>query len=143
MRFWDASVVVPLTLREPSTRAVLEVLVEDHDQWVWWGTSVECVSALARVERDGGDVTEAFGRLDEFARAWREVAPSGAIRRTARRLLRTHPLRAADALQLAAAIVAAEGAPRSLPFVTLDPRLAQAARREGFPLIRPGDPTTR
>jgi predicted nucleic acid-binding protein len=43
-----------------------------------------------------------------------------------------HPLRAADALQLAAAVVAAEGIPASLSIVTLDERLAAAARREGF-----------
>jgi predicted nucleic acid-binding protein len=127
--------VVPLALNEPATLTMLKVLAEDHDQWVWWGTPVECASALARVERAGGRVDQAFDRLDEFARAWREIAPSQAIRRTAQRLLRTHPLRAADAFQLAAAIIVAEGAPRSLPFVTLDSRLAQAAAREGFPVI--------
>jgi predicted nucleic acid-binding protein len=55
----------------------------------------------------------------------------------ATRLLRVHPLRAADALQLAAAIIAAEDDPRSLPFVTLDDRLALAAEREGFPVVDP------
>jgi hypothetical protein len=36
------------------------------------------------------------------------------------------------ALQLAAAVVAAEGVPASLDLVTLDERAAAAARREGF-----------
>ena len=143
MRFWDTSVVVPLVLTEPSSPAVLETLAEDPDQCVWWGTSVECASALARVERDGGPVEQAFDRLGEFARTWREIAPSHAVRRATTRLLRVHPLRAADALQLAAAIVAAEGEPRSLPFVTLDRRLAAAAAREGFGLVRPGTLGTR
>ena len=63
MRFWDTSVVVPLLLREPSTSVALATLAEDPDQCVWWGTTVECVSALARVERDGGSVEQAFERL--------------------------------------------------------------------------------
>ncbi len=42
-----------------------------------------------------------------------------------------------DGLQLAAAIVAADGEPRSLTFVTLDARLALAAEREGLPVVEP------
>jgi hypothetical protein len=49
--------------------------------------------------------------------------------------LRVHPLRAADALQLAAAYIAAERRPSSLELVILDDRLAAAARREGFVLL--------
>ena len=44
-------------------------------------------------------------------------------------------LRVADALQLAAAFVAAEHRPASLRVVTLDERLAAAMRKEGFALI--------
>jgi predicted nucleic acid-binding protein len=57
------------------------------------------------------------------------------VREAAVRFLRVHPLRAADALQLAAAFVAAERRPSSLEVVTLDDRLAVAARKEGFALI--------
>ena len=103
---------------------------------VWWGTEIECVSAVARLEREGAladaAMIAALGRLDSLAEAWNEVQPVAAVRRTARRLLRVHPLRAADALQLAAAVVAAEGVPASLDLVTLDEPLAAAARREGF-----------
>ena len=74
----------------------------------------------------------ALERLDSLAEGWNEVQPVAAVRITARRLLRVHPLRTADALQLAAAVVAAEGVPASLDLVTLDDRLAAAARREGF-----------
>jgi hypothetical protein len=48
------------------------------------------------------------------------------------RLLRVHPLRAGGALQLAAAIIAADFQPNALEFVTLDARQADAAEREGF-----------
>jgi len=103
---------------------------------VWWATEVECVSALARLERDGA-LTEAatnlaLERLDLLAESWNEVQPVAAVRGAARRLLRVHALRAADAFQLGAAVVAAEGQPASLEIVTLDERLASAARREGF-----------
>jgi len=80
---------------------------------------------------------EALRRLDGLARAWREVQPVTVVRTTAIRLMRVHPLRTADALQLGAAIVAAEEHPATLPVVTLDERLAQAAEREGFAVIRP------
>jgi hypothetical protein len=40
-----------------------------------------------------------------------------------------------SALQLAAALVGSEDQPQSLPFVTLDARLAQAADREGFSIV--------
>jgi len=103
---------------------------------VWWATEVECVSALASLEREGAlretATTVALERLDRLAESWNEVQPVVAVRGTARRLLRVHTLRAADALQLGAAVVAAEGQPASLEIVTLDERLAAAARREGF-----------
>jgi hypothetical protein len=57
------------------------------------------------------------------------------VREGARRLLRVHPLGTADSLQVAAALVAAEGVPSSLPFVYLDGRLRAAAAREGLPVL--------
>ena len=102
---------------------------------------MECASALARLERDAlldrKDAALAFDRLKQLADAWHEVEPSEILRENALRFLRVHPLRAADALQLAAAFVAAERRPSSLEVVTLDGRLADAARKEGFELIEP------
>ena len=76
-----------------------------------------------------------FDRLKQLAAGWHEIDPSDAVRETAVRFLRVHPLRTADALQLAAAFVAAERRPSSLEIVTLDERLAAAARKEGFVLV--------
>ena len=105
----------------------------------WWGSRVECASALARLERDalldGKDVALAFDRLKQLADCWHEIEPSEIVRENAVRFLRVHPLRAADALQLAAAFVAAERRPSSLELVTLDGRLAEAALKEGFELV--------
>jgi uncharacterized protein len=98
---------------------------------------VECVSALARLERsaalDARAAALAFDRLRQLSASWHEVEPSDIVRETATRFLRVHPLRAADALQLAAAFVAAEQRPSSLAIITLDDRLAGAARKEGLP----------
>jgi hypothetical protein len=85
---------------------------------------------------ESAEVTSAaLDRLDELRAEWDEIEPTESIRRTARRLLRTHPLRAADALQLAAALNAAGDDPASLDVVTLDYRLVDAARREGFRVL--------
>ncbi|MGD1051581.1 MAG: PIN domain-containing protein [Solirubrobacteraceae bacterium] len=136
MSFWDSSAILPLIVAEPSTESLQAIAREDPAMCVWWGSEIECVSALARLEREDAlaeaEMMTALERLDSLAQAWNEVQPVVAVRVAARRLLRVHPLRAADALQLAAAVVAAEGAPASLALVTLDERLASAARREGF-----------
>jgi uncharacterized protein len=106
---------------------------------VWWGTELECVSAVARREREGlatrRAAEQALDRLDQFRAAWEEVEPHETLRRTARRLLRVHALRAGDSLQLAAAIAASEGDPSTLEFVCLDARLVEAAEREGFVVV--------
>ena len=141
MRFWDSSALVPLCVDEPSTDAMVELMVEDTAVAVWWATPVECASALARLERDGdldaAGARRAFDRLDRLSAAWFHIEPTDEIREVARRLLRVHPLRAADALQLAAAFVAAERRPPTLTVVTLDERLASAGSKEGFPIVQP------
>jgi predicted nucleic acid-binding protein len=136
MRFWDASAVVPLLVTEPTTGPLQALAGADPVLLVWWGTEVECASALARLEHDGGldepTAAVAFDRLRDLARGWHEIEAGDAIREAAVRFLRVHPLRAADAQQLAAAFVAAERRPSALEIVTLDDRLAAAARKEGF-----------
>ena len=136
MKFWDASAIVPLLMAETTTKALQTLAARDPVMLVWGASEVECASAIARLERDGSlDASAAhavFDRLRRLAHAWHEIDPSDPIRETAVRLLRVHPLRAADALQLAAAFLAAERRPSSLEVVTLDDRLAAAARIEGF-----------
>ena len=103
------------------------------------GVEIECVSALARLELAGAlDRTRAalaFDRLAELGEGWHEIEPSEIVRESAMRFLRVHPLRAADALQLGAAFAVAEGRPSSLQVLTLDERLANAARKEGFAMV--------
>ena len=141
MKFWDSSAVVPLAVEEPTSRACRAWLREDSHQVVWCLTRVEVLSALCRRQRDGGlderDLRRAVERLYAFAERWTELDAVPPVRDAAERLLRVHPLRAADALQLAAALVAADHRPRGRAFVTLDDRLAAAAEREGFRTLRP------
>ena len=136
MKFWDASAIVPLLIAEPSTRRLQALAAADPAMLVWWGSAIECVSALSRLERDGAlnaqAMSRALDRLRKLADAWHEIDPSDSVREAAMRFLRVHPLRAADALQLAAAFLAAERRPASLVMVTLDDRLAAAAQKEGF-----------
>jgi predicted nucleic acid-binding protein len=137
--FWDASAIVPLLVAEPMTPRAQALATRDPEMLVWWGSEIECASALSRLERSAAlgrkAAALAFDRLQQLASAWHEIEPSEIVREGAVRFLRVHPLRAADALQLAAAFAAAEHRPASLRFVTFDDRLADAARKEGFLMV--------
>jgi hypothetical protein len=136
--FWDSSAIVPLLVDEPPREALLELLHRDSGMIVWWGTPVECASAIARREREGalGEAAEVLERLRAMAAEWHEVLATDTVRSAAQRMLRVHALRAGDSLQLAAAFVAAEHDPPSLELVSLDDRLVNAAGREGFRVLR-------
>jgi predicted nucleic acid-binding protein len=139
MRFWDSSALLGLVIQEKESH-ILDLLSEsDPDISVWWGTRVEGASAVSRLEREGKleakEVEQSLQDLIDTIQAGSEIQPSEAIRTSAIRILRMHPLRAADALQLAAAFHASEGHPPSLEFVCLDARLALAAAKEGFRVL--------
>lgn len=139
MKFWDASAIIPLLSNGRHTRFLQSLAARDPGLFVWWTSQTECISALARLQREGALTQDEVGvglkRLRQLAAGWHEIDPSDEVRETAARFLRVHPLRAANALQLAAAFVAASGRPSSLDFVALDERLATAAQKEGFVLI--------
>src|ERR1700681_2389577 len=120
MRFWDASAIISLLADEPTRGRLLELLDEDPQVLAWWGTPVEIASALARREREkllsADELSAPFAPTRQLANSWHEIVPSDSVRRTAERLLRTHPLRAADSLQLAAALIASDHNPVSLEF---------------------------
>ena len=143
MRYWDSSAIVPLCVRETPTDMVRHLIERDRQLAVWWATEVECESALARRRRQGGGgggLSEAADReahvqLRDIASAWYVVDPGVAVRDGAIRIVRVHALSAADALQLSAALAWCEGRPRGHELVTLDSRLAEAARLEGFRVV--------
>lgn len=109
---------------------------------VWWATRVECVSAISRRVREGSldPQGEAAARdlLNDLSGSWAEVQPSARLRALAEQVLAAHPLRAADALQLASALIWCGSQPRGRPFVCLDERLRAAASRSGFDVLPAG-----
>jgi predicted nucleic acid-binding protein len=139
MKFWDSSALVPLCFRESASDAVRRIAKADEDMVVWWTSRVECISAMARRQREGvlsekaGDGARAI--LSAMSEQWSEVQPTEIVRERAERLMMVHPLRAADGLQLAAALVWAEESPKDLEVVCLDQNLREAALREGFTVL--------
>lgn len=139
MIFWDSSALVSLLVNEADSVAREELLKLDTEMAVWWATSVECESAMQRRIREGDmdsvAVRLARERMTYLSDAWHEVAPSVAVRKLSLRLLRTHPLRAADSLQLASALVLEAGGVTNLRFACADQRLVLAAELEGLVCI--------
>ena len=141
MRFWDASALVALLVAERDTTRAERWLREDAGVVVWTLTRVELLSALARRRRqEPGAVRRLQAARRELLASWErwsEVTAVDVVRRHAERLVESHPLRAAEALQIAAALTAAEDDPGGLGFVTLDREQALAAEREGFRVLGP------
>ena len=137
--FWDSSAIVPLLIAEPRSEALTGQLSGDGEPVIWWATPLECQSAIQRRHREKPFTTaelSAYGdRLRQIVQHADTIAPTDEVRRRAARLLAFHPLRAADALQLAAALIWCEEQPHGESFVSLDGRLRDAASREGFSLI--------
>ena len=136
MRYWDSSALVPLLVQQDVTDTMRAILRDDPAIVTWWGTPVECASALARLHREGeleaDSLSAAIAHLRAALPMWTEVAPIPDVREQSIRIVRVHGLRAADALQLAAAIIASDFDPGSLEFVSLDLRQRRAAEHEGF-----------
>jgi len=138
MKFWDSSAIFPLLLDESGSSPVTSVYEDDPEQTVWCLAEVELTSALARRIREGmapADLARARERLRTLTQRWQEISALEHVKGRALRLLEIHSLRAADAAQLAAALIFCDERTESLPFVCLDDRLADAARRERFPVL--------
>lgn len=139
MSFWDSSALVAAFTNEPASPHVAHLMKSDPSVAIWWAAPVECASAAARRRREGVIGARGFETflhsVREASLHWEVVEPLPAVRQAAIRLIRVHPLRAADAFQLAAALAWADGHPQSRRFVTLDSRLAEAARLEGFTVL--------
>jgi predicted nucleic acid-binding protein len=135
VRYWDASALVPLVVAEPASPA-LRRKASDQAIVTWCLSGIEIASAIERRAReralDGRARAEALGNVAQLAHAWTEVTAIAPVRERAQRLLATHPLRAGDAIQLAAALVAVGDRPGGHEFLSADLRLREAAAREGF-----------
>jgi predicted nucleic acid-binding protein len=139
VKFWDSSAIIPLCLKEQKSETVKRLIEADEDIIVWWATKVECLSALSRRRREGGldnnSELKAKAILSALSEEWSEVQPSELVRQRAERLLAIHPMRSADAFQLAAALIWAQENPQGLEMVCLDQNLREASHKEGFTLL--------
>jgi predicted nucleic acid-binding protein len=121
--FWDSSALVPLLVPEPQSAALATLVTADKEATIWWGTPLECQSALHRRNREHPIPAAVMTTAIERIRTVVEHADT------------VSPLRAADALQLAAALLWCEEQPHSEGFVSLDVRLREAALKEGFTVL--------
>ena len=135
LAFWDASALVPLCVGQSTTPRVI-ALYKSYEGVVWWATPVEIASALARLVRtkhlDSDDWTKARQLAAALADAWFVIQPSDALRTKATQLVDRHDLRAADALQVAAALEWCQDVPQGRVFLTADQKLREAAVLTGF-----------
>lgn len=141
MRFWDTSSLIPLIVREKTSELAENTLREDLGLVVWWETEAECVGALAQKFRThrftDAEVEEALGRLAVLVENWNEIRPTDQVRIRAERLLFSHDLSTADAMQLGSALHWCEDDTRAAQFVCQDLKLRRAARIEGFTVLPP------
>lgn len=137
--FWDSSGIVLLCANQRSTAVARRIRVQTGAMAIWWGTPVEVESALRRLHRERllspAELTTALKRLSAMSEAALEIAPTELVRALAASALKRHDLRAADALQLAAALVLCHEHPRGRAFVCFDAKLARAADAEGFTVL--------
>ncbi len=129
-----------LCLAEAATPEVRKLASADIVTWV--GSRVEIASAIERRTREGSlddsARIKALHCLSDLANAWTQIEAVVPVCDRALRLLAVHALRAADTMQLAAALVATGDRPGGNDFVCTDRRLREAASREGFQVLPAG-----
>jgi predicted nucleic acid-binding protein len=133
--FWDTSALVPLCVRQGITPSVVS-LYKRYQAVVWWTTPVEIASALARLLRSREISSSDWAKARQVAVAladeWSVIQPSNALRANAAQLVDRYDMRAADALQLAAALEWCEDVPQGKVFLAADQKLQDAAVLSGF-----------
>jgi uncharacterized protein len=138
--FWDSSVLTTLCVsQEASAQAKRWTTV--FGIVVWWSTHTEIHGAIARLRRErkmsiSGRLSS-IEALELLGQQWDVVEPNEAVRYGAARVLDLYSLRAADALQLAAALEWCRKQPKGKNFLCADSRLGDAAEKAGFTVLRP------
>lgn len=139
MHFWDSSALIPLFVAEPVSQDARALFARDSSIAAAWTTPLECVSALSRRRRERTlsepDFVKAMAFLRGFAMSWHRVEPSADLLQAAERIILAHPVRSADAIQLASAVVASGSEAAPLKFVSFDARLRNVAIAEGLTVL--------
>ncbi len=136
MSFWDSSALVPLCTNEPRSIPAGKLWKQFPEKFVWWETSVEISSALARLERENKislpQRQKAEKRLEILEKVWTEIQPESRIKELARTFPSKYKMKAADSLQLAAALVWCKEQPKGKDFISGDEKLIKVAESIGF-----------
>lgn len=136
MAFFDTSALVPLCVNETTSTSAGRVWKQYNERIVWCETPVELDSAIARLfrekELDDIELKKAKKRLKDLELNWRIIEHDGRIIELARTFPYRYSLKAADSLQLAAALVWCKEFPKGKDFVSADVRLSGAAQSLGF-----------
>ena len=131
---------MPLCCFQPQTARARRTARAYPRPVTWWATAVEATSSFHRLLREraltAAGCQQALNRLEYLRRRWNEIQPSDEVREGAERLLGVHKLRAADALQLSAALVWCSRKPHGRHFIGADGDLSKAAEAEGFTMVR-------
>lgn len=134
IRYFDSSALVKRYVREEGSTRVRLLLRQGVAATARYSI-VEMMSALARRARQGdlspADVERIASAIRGDAKRLTLVELTEPVASRAGGLLLAHPLRAADALQLASCLLLRERASPDLRFTTYDSRLAAAAEAEG------------
>jgi len=137
--FWDSSSLVPLCTTQAAS-AQAQQLVREYSIVTWWATPLEVASAIQRLTRTGEitqqESTTAHLRYKKLLRASREIQASDAVRDRAEELLQSFPLKAADALQVAAAWVWTMSDPTGYTLISGDRQVLAAAQGLGFNTVQ-------
>lgn len=138
VRFWDTSALLQLIVKQPHSAKVADLYVQSPNVVCWWGTRLEIISGLSRLNREQllteQELICAKERVEKLMASAQIVEPRDQVLNRAERILTIHALKAADALQLAAALCAIADQTNGSEFVSFDKNLRQAAQREGFKL---------
>lgn len=148
MRYFDTSALVKQYLQEAGSKMVLELLKTGDKVYTASLTYAETHAAFSRRTREGRLTRETTRRLAlRFDRDWESydvVIMSTDVLRLTRQMLYRHPLRSADAIHLASALLLARTTPMvRWAFVCADGRLCGAAEAEGFQSIYAGSDSVR
>ncbi|HUK90454.1 MAG TPA: type II toxin-antitoxin system VapC family toxin [Blastocatellia bacterium] len=137
--FFDTSALVPLCVFQAASQTARRAYRRFAACVVGWTTLIEATGAVYRAERIAGlsqrDRDLAIQSLQQLRQRWVKISPSDRVRDIALDVLKSHDLRAADAIQLASALEWCSGKPRHHHFVCLDRQLALTARTVGFDVI--------
>ncbi|MBI4855110.1 MAG: type II toxin-antitoxin system VapC family toxin [Acidobacteria bacterium] len=134
--FWDSSAIVLLCCHQANSPKA-RLYARNFPRLVaWWASNVEVTSALERLRRENlisqDILDQSLSSLALLQNSWVEVLPIEQVRDLAQSLLTQHPLRAADSLQLASALVWCKLKPKNRPFICFDDRLSNIALSLGF-----------